>query len=188
MSSHDVNEMINDSITPLGSSVSTTTLPAEGNTDNRNLKKRKLDEFTPQTISEPNINSFKVLKKLNIQLTRTNHHCNYLSKCQRTKTIPKSLRVNLTPQVPVVNSYLQLKWEEAQHTFGLTLTSILLDYWDSRKKAIQDEITVIMDIIKENTTEPELEYMTTVIDRITTNIERDLSTKKPPNPGPNRRQ
>ena len=88
----------------------------------------------------------------------------------------------------MVNSYLQLKWEEAQHTFGLTLTGILLDYWDSQKKAIQDEITVIMDIIKENMTEPELEYMTTVIDRITTNIERDLSTKKPPNAGPNRRQ
>ena len=84
-------------------------------------------------------------------------------------------------QVLVVSSYLQLKWEQAQIDFGLTLTSILLEYWDNRWKSITDEIKVISDLIKETTEESEIEFMTTIISRITTNVERDLSTKKTPN-------
>ena len=144
-------------------------------------------ETTQQSISDKNHVSFKVLKKLHIQLTRTKHHITYLEKCERTKTIPKSLRVTLTPQVPVVNSFLQLKWEQAQIDFGLTLTRILLEYWENRLKSITEEIKVINDVIKENTEESEIEFMLTIIDRITLNIERDLSTKKPPNQQPQNR-
>ena len=35
-------------------------------------------------------------------------------------------------QVPVVNSLLQLKWEQAQIDFSLTLTGILLEYWETK--------------------------------------------------------
>ena len=41
-------------------------------------------------------------------MPRTDHHINYLKKCECTKTIPKALQVTLTPQVPVVNSLLQV--------------------------------------------------------------------------------
>ena len=99
----------------------------------------------------------------------------------------KSLRINLTPQVPVVNSYLQLRWEEAQQNFGLTLTNILLEYWQNRLKSITDEIGIITNLIKENTEDAEMEHMTTIIDRITLNIERDLSTKKISNTSPPKR-
>ena len=183
MSSNEDNDNFEDTTaSPSASAVSIASLPADGPTNNRDLKKRKRDEITPQTISENNITRFKVLKKLNIQLTRTEHHINYLKRCERTKSIPKSLRVNLTPQVPVINSYLQLRWEEAQQQFGLTLTTILLEYWESRKKSIQAEIEVILNMMKENTEQSELDYMTAIIDRITLSIERDLSLKKTTGP------
>ena len=155
--------------------------PLNRTATDRYSKKRKVEEENVQTISENNQARFKVLKKLNIQLTRTNHHISYLKKCKQNRTIPKSPRVTLTPQVPVVSSYLQLKWEQAQIDFGLTLTSILLEYWDKRWKSITDEIKVISDLIKETTEESEIEFMTTIISRITANVERDLSTKKTPN-------
>ena len=124
-----------------------------------------------------------MLKKLNIQLTRTNHHINYLKKCELSKTIPKSLRVNLIPQVPVISSTLHLKWEEAQLNFGLTLTSILLEYWENRQKSISDEIDVIVDIIKKNTDSEEIEFMTSIVERINLNVEKTLTSKKtPPQP------
>lgn len=186
-STQDENETYLDTVASPSSSVSQVTLPPDGATDNRTTKKRKTMETTQQSISEKNHASFKVLKKLNIQLTRTQHHITYLEKCEHTKTIPKALRVTLTPQVPVVSSFLQLKWEQAQIDFGLTLTRILLEYWENRRKSITDEINVIRDLIKENTEEAEIEFMLTIIDRITLNIERDLTTKKPPNqPTPNR--
>ena len=108
MSSQEENDKFEDTFTatPSASAVSITTLPVPVTTDNR--KKRKLDDITPQTISENNITKFKVLKKLNIQLTRTEHHINDLKRCHNQRSIPKSLRLNLTPQVPVVNSALQL--------------------------------------------------------------------------------
>ena len=96
--------------------------------------------------------------------------------------IPKALRMTLTPQVPVVNSLLQ--WEQAQTDFSLTLTRILLEYWESRKRSISEELNIINELIKEGTEEAEVEFMTTVIDRITMNVERDLSTKNPPNQTP----
>ena len=101
-----------------------------------------------------------VIIPMDIQLTRTNHHINYLKGCQQTKSILKSLRTNLTPQVPIVSSTLHLKWEEAQLNFGLLLTSILLEYWENRKKSIDDEIEIIMSIIKKNTHPDELDFMT----------------------------
>ena len=81
MSSEEDNENEINPTPAIGTSVSKTTLPPEGTTDDRNSKKRKiLDDQPPQTISEKNITRFKVLKKLNIQLTRTNHHINYLNR------------------------------------------------------------------------------------------------------------
>ena len=91
--------------------------------------------------------------------------------------------MTLTPQVPVVNSLLQLKWEQAQKDFSLTLTRILLEYWENRKRSIS-ELNIVNELIKEGTEEAEVEFMTTVIDRITMNVERDPSTKKPPNQTP----
>ena len=178
MSSQEDSERFVDTLTSPSNSVSIATLPGEGITDNRNLKKRKFEDTPPIKISENNITKFKVLKKLNIQLTRTDHHISYLQRCEQSKTIPKSLRVNLTQQVPVINSYLQLRWEEAQLNFGLTLTKILLEYWENRRKSIQEEIKVISDIIKENTEQDEIDFTTTIIDRISITIEKDLSSKK----------
>ena len=97
--------------------------------------------------------------------------------------LPKSLRVNLIPQVPVISSTLHLKWEEAQLNFGLTLTSILLEYWENRQKSISDEIDVIVDIIKKNTDSEEIEFMTSIVERINLNVEKTLTSKKtPPQP------
>ncbi|MCG8049068.1 MAG: hypothetical protein N0E48_26275 [Candidatus Thiodiazotropha endolucinida] len=178
MNSQDDIDKFEDTsaITPSASALSMVTLPPSGTTDNR--KKRKIDTITEQTISENNIAKFKVLKKLNIQLTRTDHHINYLRKCERTRSTPKSLRVNLTPQVPVVSSALHLKWEEAILNFGLTLTRILLEYWENRRKHILEEIDTILGIIKETTDAEEVEYMTSIIDRITISVEKNLSTPK----------
>lgn len=54
------------------------------------VKKRKIDDEDKPVISQHNIAKFKVLKKLNIQLTRTKHHIDYLDRCEQTKSIPKS--------------------------------------------------------------------------------------------------
>ena len=180
MLSQDDNDKFQDTsaITPSTSAIFVATLPPSGTTENR--KKRKIDTITEQTINENNITKFKVLKKLNIQLTRTDHHITYLMKCDCLRSIPKSLRVNLTPQVPVVNSTLQLKWEEAIMHFGLSLTRILLEYWENRRKHIMEEIDTILGIIKENNDMEEVEFMTSIIDRITINVEKNLSTPKNP--------
>ena len=145
MSSQDLNDEFEDTVTatPSTSVTSIATLPPQGTTDNR--KKRKLDFPTQQTISENNIAKSKVLKKLHIQLTRTEHHINYLKRCERLRSVPKSLRINLTPQVPVISSALQLKWEEAILGFGITLTTILLEYWENRQRNIKEEIETIFE-------------------------------------------
>lgn len=123
MSSQDENGMLIDDIVSQSTSVSVTTLPDETSSN----KKRKIDEMEKPMNSQNNIAKFKVLKKLIIQLTRTRHHIEYLEKSEQSKSIPKPLRVNLTPQVPVINSTLSLKWEEAHLNFGHSLTKILLE-------------------------------------------------------------
>ena len=99
-----------DTLAPPSASISIAAPSAQSNSHIN--KKHKFDK-TNWTISSNNQAKFKVLKKLHIQLTRTKHHISYLSKCECSKSIPKSLRVNLTPQVPVIYSTLQLKWEKA---------------------------------------------------------------------------
>ena len=146
MHSQDENEIFQDTVASPSTPISQAALQLSGSTDKRMNKKRKLPESTQLIISEKNQASFKVLKKLSIQMTRTDHYINYLKKCERTKTIPKALRVTLTPQVLVVNSLLQLKWEQAQIDFGLTLTQILLDYWE--KDPSQKNLTSLMDLLR----------------------------------------
>ena len=117
-----------------------------------------------------------MLKRLYIiQLTRTNHHISYLSKCEHLKAILKSLQVNFTSQVLVINSTLQLKWEEAHLNFGCSLTKILLEYWKSHRLNIFMEITSISDIIKLSTGEAEILVMNEIIQHITLSVKRELS-------------
>ena len=178
MSQTDVHEDYEDTLETPSSNTPQGTFSTTDASTSQPQKKRRLDESSSVTISDFNQAKFKVLKKLNIQLTRTKHHISYLTKCDKSKIIPRSLRVNLIPQVPVINSVLQLKWEEAQLNFGHTLTKILLEYWDNRQQSILSEIESIMDVIKQGTTEDEVSHITDVIGRITISIERELSTKR----------
>lgn len=189
MSDIDDNETFLDtSATP---SASRSAIDLASAPNQQKQKKRKIDDSEKPSISESNQAKFKVLKKLNVQLTRTKHHIKYLSKCVHTKTIPKSLRVNITPQVPVINSVLQLKWEEAQLNFGFALTKILLEYWEERLQQVSKEIASISEIIKQDTDVSEINFMMEIIERITLNVERELTTNKKPNnsnrsPGPSK--
>jgi hypothetical protein len=157
-------------------SVSQTTLPVQSNT--QTTKKRKLSAEPSHRIDESNVTRFKVLKRLNIQNTRTNHHIKYLERCINTKTIPKSLRVNLTPQVPVINSLLQIEWEEAHITFGLKLCSILLQYWKNRKEIIIKEMETVNTDLNKITSQDQINLITDIIAKITLNVEKELNNKK----------
>ena len=41
----------------------------------------------------------------------------------------------------------------------------------NRKRSINEKLSIVNDLIKEGTEESEIEFMTTVIDRITMNVE-----------------
>ena len=172
------DENFEDTLEPPSTSTSQATLLSSNNSTFQPQKKRRLDDSSAVSISDYNQAKFRVLKKLRIQLTRTKRHINYLTKCDKDKIVPRSLRVNLIPQVPVINSVLQLKWEEAQLNFVYSLTKILLEYWGNRQQSILSEIESIMGVIKENTTEDEISHITDIIGRITISVERELSNKK----------
>ena len=166
-------DLYEESVTTQTASV--TTLPAQSN------KKRKADDndISSRRISQDNLSRFKVLKKLNIQLARTDHHVQYLERCVSNKSTPRSLRVNLTPQVPVINSVLQIKWEEAHINFGQQLTKILLDYWNTRKSQLLEEIKEVDTHLKETTSVDEVDLITDIIAKIVLSVKRDINTKKP---------
>ena len=94
MSSQDDNDKFEDTTASPSTSVPMVSLPVDGQTDTRSLKKRKRDEINPQTISENNITRFRVLKKLNIQLTRTEHH---IKQSRKNNTARPRLSKILTP-------------------------------------------------------------------------------------------
>ena len=108
MSQTDIHENFEDTLEPPSTSTSQATLLSSNNSTFQPQKKRRLDDSTAVSISDYNQAKFRVLKKLRIQLTRTKRHINYLTKCDKDKIVPRSLRVNLIPQVPVINSVLQL--------------------------------------------------------------------------------
>jgi hypothetical protein len=175
LSPQDDSDFDTPSITP---SVSTATLPVQ--TNHPTKKRKKTEDDSPRKIDEKNVSRFKVLKKLNIQRTRTEHHINYLQKCITTKSVPRALRVNLTPQVPVISSTLQIKWEEAHIEFGNKLCEILLQYWENRHTQLQQEIEIISKDLKEITSPEQIELITDIISSITINVERELRSKKQP--------
>ena len=178
MSSQEDNEIFEDtSAQPINS---VTFLPSATQSNLQLNKKRKLNETSSYTISESNQAKFKVLKKFHIQRTRTNHHIKYLRKCVENRMIPKALRVNIIPQVPVISSALQLQWEEAQLNFGYSLTNILLDYWEIRNKNINKEIDSIQQLIKTSMENEEYDFMISIIDKISLNVEYELANKNKP--------
>ena len=173
------DDTFEEAITTAPSTSLTTPFPEQSNTQPNN-KKRKIEDQTPRRIDESNITRFKVLRKLKIQQTRTSHHIDYLNRCIESKTIPKSLRVNLTPQVPVINSSLQIKWEEAHIEFGHKLCTILLQYWQSRQTQISQEIESIEKDLESLTTRDQIDLINDIISGITISVEKELSTKKVP--------
>ncbi len=85
-------------------SIASRIFPTDSTTSLSHKRRRTTEDADADTqptttkISDINIAKFRVLKKLNIQLTRTQHHLDYLQRCVSNKTIPKSLRVNIIPQ------------------------------------------------------------------------------------------
>ena len=75
-----------------------------------------------------------VSKKRKIQLALTERHINYLKRWEFLRSIPKSIRINSTIQVPSINSTLQFKWEEAVLGLGTMPTLILLENWVNQQK------------------------------------------------------
>ena len=94
MSSLEDKDKFEDMIASTSASVSMASLPVDGLTDTSSLKKWKRDEINPQTISKNNIKQFKVLKKINIQLTRTEHH---IKQSRKNNTASSRLKKILTP-------------------------------------------------------------------------------------------
>ena len=66
----------------------------------------------------------------------TERHIKYSKGREFLRTIPKSIRINSTIQVPGINSTLQFKWEEAVLGLGIMPTLILLEYWENQQKYI----------------------------------------------------
>ena len=94
MSSQEDNDKFGDRIASPSTSVPMVSLPVDGLADTRSLKKQKRDEINPQTISENNITWFRVLKKLTIQLTRTEHN---IKQSRKNNTARSRLSKILTP-------------------------------------------------------------------------------------------
>lgn len=187
MSESDVRDVyIETTTTP---SMSTSRIGAQTNSLTNNKKRKTLDPPTSTNkISNKSVSRFCVLRKLNIQLTRTEHHIGYLEKCISNKSIPRSLRVNLTPQVPVITSILQIKWEEAIINFGTNLTEILLEYWQNLKENLQQEISSIFVDLQKRTSVDEIDLIKDIISKINLSVEKELSNKvkpttQPPQPG-----
>ena len=83
-------------------------VPSISDENQKNKRKRTEEPNNPddttanvlRRIQDTNVPSFRAYRKINVKLVRCEHHLGYLNKCISRDTIPKTLRINIKPQVP----------------------------------------------------------------------------------------
>ena len=61
-------------------------------------------------ISDHNVALFRATRKLYLKKLRTDSHLKYITRCKNQDTIPKTLCVRLTPQIPDTNPIFLVQW------------------------------------------------------------------------------
>ncbi|CAC5378318.1 unnamed protein product [Mytilus coruscus] len=154
----------------------------QSNKRKRIYEEEKADEPThtdgPQRIQEKNVPSFRAFRKLNVKLVRCQQHHMYLNKCKNKDTIPKTLRVNIKPQVPDTTPRFLIKWETAHIEFSRTLVGLLQEYWKERCENIKTQISDMAEDLNTNTEPAEMELITNLIERTKISVEEEIQNPK----------
>ena len=115
-------------------------MAAQQNTANLTVPNVVLETPTAPTIPANAVPHFKIARKLALNLNKSNHHATYLENCLSRNAAPRGLQARVAPQIPDSDWAFSLKWEQAHQEFGLKLTELLLEYYNTRKAKLNVEI------------------------------------------------
>ncbi len=92
-------------------------------------------------ISENNVSTFRILRKLTKSALRAEHNKQKLENLVREGRLPKGLGVRRFPlNVPNPSLALQIRWDEAHTKLSKELTILMIEFWEERHHKVKKDI------------------------------------------------
>ena len=124
----------------------------------------------------------KVLKDIQLRLTRSEHHIKVVNKAIEEGSVLNGLRRDIRPQVPDQPIDFILKWEQAHLDFGRKLQQLLKEYWAEKITSYEnDKVDTIARIARVNELPdtPEIDHITQELQNLATKEIERLENPKP---------
>ena len=146
-----------------GPDANTTNITQDGDVQNFDAP-METEEIKQPRISEDNIPTFRILRKLAKSLIRAQYNHSTLDTSLQEKRLPKGLCPNKIPlKIPEVSTKTQIAWEHAHNNLNKQLTTILRDHWKERITILQEDYDNTLITIQENSTPEELQHIKSLI-------------------------
>ena len=151
-------DVTDTTVTP---STSTATL-TDGDMDTTGPVDPKRNKIT--RISQDNVPSFRILRKVAKALTRATYNKETLETALREKRLPKGLSPSKIPlKIPDVSIKTQLAWESAHVELNKTLTNILKNHWEERCKLLAEDYEKTLKGIRNRSKPEEVQFILNLI-------------------------
>ena len=175
MDTHDNADDASSPSTTGGHSPNNDAHPGPSNSESQ----ATLVEQTKQNyISERNVPTFRMLRKVIKQATKAAYHFENLQKNIDNNRTPKGFGVKrIEFKVPEVSLVHQIRWEKAHTNLSLELTKIARDHWKDRKDTLKSNFEVLKSQIHPDTSSEELQYIDSLIDKYEEEATNELFQK-----------
>ena len=143
-------------------STSTQTLTEDGAMDTTSAVDTKSKQITH--ISQDNVASFRILRKVAKALTRATYNKGTLQTALTEKRLPKGLSPSKIPlKIPDVSIDTQIAWESAHVELNKTLTTILKNHWEERIKILAEDYQKTLRGIRDRSKPEEVQFILNLI-------------------------
>ena len=141
-------------------------VPADGDTTSTTASTITPQNEKNQQISEYNVPTFRMLRKVIKQATKAQYHYENLQKGIDENRTPKGFNVKRIefklPEVSLVN---QIKWERAHTNLSIELTKIARDHWKERGEKLRGNFAILKEQLAPQTSKSELKYINSLLDK-----------------------
>ena len=140
-----------------------------------------IEDTTKQTlvISDKNISTFRILRKITKGATRAQYNKQKLEKLVREGRLPKGLGVRRFPlNVPNVSLALQIRWDEAHTRLSRDLTLLMIDYWDEREQNLNKDIKDLNHKLRSEASKSEVEHIEQLLKKYTQETKDELQRRE----------
>ena len=122
----------------------------------------------------------KALIKITRQIERSSHHKSLLTEALKLERPPRGLTPTIKHNIARAPTDLIINWNKALHETGITLTTILVEYWTGQLETLHIEFEKVKAQLeeRENITEEQWNEIREILENVSQAVREELIKRR----------